>query len=221
MELSKSELRRLTLPLFRQAHWRETLPATINAIGPGPAEIDCRDWQLGCRELVQLTTLMKEAGIEISRIYASLPETIVSANALGYPTHLNPEQKEASKPTVEKINPISNTKLLFHQGTLRSGDHLNAEGDVLLVGDVNPGARISAGGNVMVWGRLRGIAHAGQHGNKQATIVAMQLRPLQLRIADAVARGPEEQPQVGLAEEARLEGDTILINPATTNPLNS
>ena len=49
----------------------------------------------------------------------------------------------------------------------------------------------------------------------------MQLRPLQLRIADAVARGPEEQPQVGLAEEARLEGDTILINPAKTNPLHS
>jgi septum site-determining protein MinC len=101
-----------------------------------------------------------------------------------------------------------------HRGTLRSGDHLQAEGSVLLLGDLNPGARISAGGHVLVWGRLRGMAHAGRRGDTSARIVALQLRPLQLRIAGAVARGPEERPPEGLAEEARLEDGEIRIEPA-------
>jgi septum site-determining protein MinC len=102
-----------------------------------------------------------------------------------------------------------------HRGTLRSGDHLQVEGSVLLLGDVNPGARISAGGHVLVWGRLRGMAHAGCGGDSNARIVALQLRPLQLRIADAVARGPEDRPPAGLAEEALLVDGTIRIDPAS------
>jgi septum site-determining protein MinC len=104
--------------------------------------------------------------------------------------------------------------MLVHRGTLRSGDHLQADGTVLLLGDVNPGARISAGGHVLVWGRLRGIAHAGCTGNGDARIVALQLRPLQLRIAAAVARGPEGSPPTGLAEEARIVDGAIQIDPA-------
>jgi septum site-determining protein MinC len=65
-----------------------------------------------------------------------------------------------------------------------------------------------------VWGRLRGSAHAGVHGHEGARIVALQLRPLQLRIADTVARGPEERPQPGLAEQARLEAGEIVIEAA-------
>jgi septum site-determining protein MinC len=85
---------------------------------------------------------------------------------------------------------------------------------VLLLGDVNPGARISAAGHVLVWGRLRGIAHAGVSGNREARIVALQLRPLQLRIADVVARGPEGLPPPGLAEQALLVEGEIRIDPA-------
>ncbi|MFN9932345.1 MAG: septum site-determining protein MinC, partial [Cyanobacteriota bacterium] len=60
-----------------------------------------------------------------------------------------------------------------------------------------------------------GMAHAGCGGNRSARIVALQLRPLQLRIADAVARGPEERPPAGLAEEALLVNGTIRIDPAS------
>ena len=66
----------------------------------------------------------------------------------------------------------------------------------------------------MIWGRLRGIAHAGRFGDTNARVVALQLRPLQLRIADQVARGPDDQPQAGLAEEARIEAGEIVIEPA-------
>jgi septum site-determining protein MinC len=101
-----------------------------------------------------------------------------------------------------------------HQGTLRAGDHLEVAGSLLVLGDVNPGARVSAGGDVRVWGRLRGAAHAGNRGDRSARIVALQLRPLQLRIADAVARGPEDLPPAGLAEQASLENGMIRLTPA-------
>ena len=82
------------------------------------------------------------------------------------------------------------------------------------MGDVNPGGSASADGDVYIWGRLRGRAHAGLSGNRTARIVALQLRPLQLRIADLVARGPEEQPQPGLAEQACILEGAIAIEPA-------
>ena len=128
---------------------------------------------------------------------------------------LSPEPVRArALPQPRLPQPAQELEFLIHRGTLRSGDHLQAPGSVLLLGDVNPGARISAAGDVLVWGRLRGVAHAGCQGDDRARIVALQLRPLQLRIAAAVARGPAEPPPPGLAEEARLMDGTIRIDPA-------
>ena len=81
---------------------------------------------------------------------------------------------------------------------------------MLILGDVNPGAIVSAEGNIIIWGRLLGIAHAGSKGNFRATISALQLRPVQLRIANKVARGPEEKPQPGLAEQATISSEKII-----------
>ena len=75
---------------------------------------------------------------------------------------------------------------------------------------------VLAGGNVMIWGRLLGIAHAGKDGNVHCKITALQLRPIQLRIADKIARGPKEKPEEGLSEEARIENNLIVIKPART-----
>ena len=111
--------------------------------------------------------------------------------------------------------------ILFHEGTLRSGENLEADEDLLVLGDVNPGAKVSAGGNVMILGRLRGVAHAGITGNTEAKIMALQLKPLQLRIADKLARGPEEMPEEGLAEEAFIESGQIVIKPANPNSLRN
>ena len=105
------------------------------------------------------------------------------------------------------------SKTNFHQGTVRSGEYLESPGDLLILGDVNPGAKVSAEGNIIIWGRLLGIAHAGSKGNSQATISALQLRPVQLRIAKKVARGPKEKPQLGLAEQAKIDSEEIIISP--------
>lgn len=193
----------------------------------GPLQLDCGNWALDCRELRQLIELLGGRGLALVTVIASCPTTLVAASALGLQS-LWPDPPVLG---LESASPVpghqteepgrGGESLLIHQGTLRSGDHLQTDGTVLVLGDVNPGARISAGGHVLVWGRLRGVAHAGRRGDRGARIVALQLRPLQLRIADLVARGPEEPPPAGLAEEARLEDGEIRIEPASaTWPLD-
>jgi len=148
------------------------------------------------------------AGLLVERVQAETALGLVAAAALGLETSLS--QPNAT-PELARAEP---QRLTIHRGTLRSGDHLEVEGSLLVLGDVNPGARVSAAGDVRIWGRLRGVAHAGRGGNTEARIVALQLRPLQLRIAGAVARGPDDQPPAGFCEQAVLRGGAIPIEPA-------
>ncbi|MEQ2526389.1 septum site-determining protein MinC [Robertmurraya yapensis] len=74
---------------------------------------------------------------------------------------------------------------------IRSGQVLEVPGDLLLIGDVNPGGKVVAGGNVFIMGALRGIAHAGANGNSNAVISASLMMPTQLRINDAISRSPD------------------------------
>lgn len=74
---------------------------------------------------------------------------------------------------------------------VRSGQVLSVTGDLLLLGDVNPGGKVKATGNIYVLGNLRGIAHAGSRGNQEAIIVASYMKPTQLRIAEYISRAPD------------------------------
>ncbi|MDQ0232830.1 septum site-determining protein MinC [Metabacillus malikii] len=74
---------------------------------------------------------------------------------------------------------------------VRSGQILQVNGDLLLIGDVNPGGTIMATGNIFVLGALRGIAHAGADGNNEAVIAASMLKPAQLRISETINRSPD------------------------------
>lgn len=74
---------------------------------------------------------------------------------------------------------------------VRSGQVLSVVGDLLLLGDVNPGATVKATGNIFVMGKLRGIAHAGSTGNQEAIIAASYMNPSQLRIAEYISRAPD------------------------------
>ena len=82
-------------------------------------------------------------------------------------------------------------QVLYVKQTLRSGQTVSHKGDLVIVGDVNPGAEIMAEGDITVWGSLRGIAHAGIGGNTEAEIRALNLQPIQIRIAHAIARAPD------------------------------
>lgn len=91
--------------------------------------------------------------------------------------------------------------------TLRSGQRIDVEGDLVLMGDANPGSILTATGNIVVVGTLRGIAHAGINGDVSASISAYRLEPLQLRIANVIARCTDQGSAEGKREIARLNSD--------------
>lgn len=81
---------------------------------------------------------------------------------------------------------VSTSETKFHRGSLRSGQKLEDEGSLVIIGDVNSGAEVIAADNIVVTGALRGLAHAGAKGNKDAIIVAGKLDSVQIRIANIV-----------------------------------
>jgi septum site-determining protein MinC len=86
---------------------------------------------------------------------------------------------------------------------------------VIILGDINPGGMVIADGDILVWGRLRGVAHAGAGGNRECLIMALQMEPTQLRIADAVARAPEKTLTQSYPEVAHITPQGIRIAKAT------
>jgi septum site-determining protein MinC len=188
----------------------------------GPVVLQSGTWQLDLPQLRELQRLFLTHGLKLCRVEGQCEETLVAAAALGLAVFSHRASADGTDAAGEADRQASgivagmpgSDGLSLHRGTLRSGDHLEVGGSLLVLGDVNPGARVRAAGHVLVWGRLRGIAHAGCEGDANARIVAMHLRPLQLRIADAVARGPEDQPPLGFCEQASLVAGRIRIDPA-------
>jgi septum site-determining protein MinC len=99
---------------------------------------------------------------------------------------------------------------LIARRTLRSGQQLRHPGSITVIGDVNPGAEVVAGGDIVVWGKLRGIVHAGAMGNETAVVCALDLAPTQLRIAQYFARSPEGRRRKPLPEVARVRDGKIV-----------
>ena len=101
----------------------------------------------------------------------------------------------------------------FIRTTVRSGQIIKYEGNVVVLGDVNPGGIIEAWGNIVVLGTLRGVAHAGSDGNSAAIVSAYDLHPTQLRIADLIARSPdgEDTQKSRWPEIAKIEGEEVVI----------
>lgn len=98
------------------------------------------------------------------------------------------------KKTFYKEVATSETK--FHKGSLRSGQKIEFEGSLVIIGDVNAGAEVIAGENIVVLGILRGLAHAGAKGNKDAVIEAEEIEAVQIRIADKIKEIEKEEGQI-------------------------
>lgn len=107
---------------------------------------------------------------------------------------------------------IHEGKTKFVKITVRSGQTIEYGGNIVIFGDVNPGAVVSAKGNIIVMGTLRGIAHAGNDGNREAIVAAINLQPTQLRIADIISRPPDDEAMPsGRPEIARIINDDVVI----------
>ncbi len=107
---------------------------------------------------------------------------------------------------------VSQEQTILVQRTIRSGQRVFYKGNVVVLGDVNPGGEVVAGGNIIVMGTFRGIAHAGAHGRADVIVAALRLEPSQLRIAGYITRAPEgDFPLPFQPEIARVEDGIVII----------
>lgn len=114
------------------------------------------------------------------------------------------------KKTFDQKIAISETK--FHKGSLRSGQRMETEGSLVIIGDVNSGAEVVASDNIVVLGSLRGLAHAGAKGNKQAVIAAGTFDAVQIRIANIVKEINRDEEPLHKNCYIFVDGDKILID---------
>ena len=125
-----------------------------------------------------------------------------------------------------------NVPVQFYRGTLRSGQVISSESSVTIIGDVNPGAKIIAQGNIVILGALKGNAHAGCTGDRNCFIFALDMRPIQIQIGDLIAKSPDkpepkrktrrkEKTSEAEAQIAIAKDGNIYIEPITKNILNN
>jgi len=116
--------------------------------------------------------------------------------------------------TIQAEGDVDAPQTLIVEKTLRGGQKVVSDYSVVVFGDVNPGAEIIAGGDIIVLGACRGMAHAGAHGNRHATIKADRLLASQLRIADIISRSPDQLNDPEHPEIARIVDGIVMIEPA-------
>ena len=143
-------------------------------------------------------------------IYSNNRHTILSGKSLKIDSTFIKEQEIKKK--LLSFN-SKNKDDILHKGTVRSGSRISSNGNLCIIGDVNPGAIVFAKKNIYVWGKLMGIAFAGKSGNRNASISSLYLNPLQLRIADVIAIGPKDKPKNSYPEIAVIDKKTIIIKP--------
>lgn len=171
------------------------------------------DRLLDSRQLQQLAETFSEVELQLKSVATSRRQTAIAAVTFGYSVEqLQPQTVLSSEP---KAPSTPQADALYLEMTIRSGVEIRHPGTVILLGDINPGGIVVADGDILVWGRLRGIAHAGAAGNRECLIMALQMEPTQLRIADAVARAPEKSPTQFYPEVAHITAQGIRIVRAT------
>jgi septum site-determining protein MinC len=170
--------------------------------------IDVGNQVLKAVDLGHLRSEISEKGMFLWAVLSTSPTTEVTAQTLGLATRLSKPRPDLTAAKIETALHEGEEAILM-QRTLRSGFRVQYKGHVVVIGDVNPGAEIIASGSVVVWGRLRGLVHAGAEGNEQATVCALDLSPTQLRIAGKIAATPTRRGKV-LPETAHLLNDQVI-----------
>lgn len=167
-------------------------------------------------ELSSLKALLERRGLTLAVVQSQSRTTLESAEALDLRINnvLRPDGAAAS-PAADEDQPIdpeeTGTPGILIRRTLRSGRIVNSEGHVVVYGDVNPGAKIVARGDIIVWGKLRGTVHAGADGDETAIVCALDMSPNQLRIADQIATSPQERRRGVNPEIALIRDNQIIV----------
>jgi septum site-determining protein MinC len=168
-----------------------------------------KDRLLDNRQLQDLAETLNTYQIQLKSVATSRRQTAIAACTLGYSV----EQTQLHTSLTSDIQPTPSAlaDALYLQMTVRSGVEIRHPGTVVILGDINPSGIVIADGDILIWGRLRGVAHAGAGGNRESLIMALQMEPTQLRIADAVARSPEKALTSFFPEVAHITPEGIRI----------
>ncbi len=172
--------------------------------------IEVGNQTLHAAELGSLRNLLSDKEVSLWAILSSSSITEKNAQALGLATRIFTPKTDQEKKSQDTSTGGENAILINR--TLRSGNKITNPGSVIVIGDINPGAEIIAGGNIVVWGKIKGMVHAGAAGDKKALICALQFSPTHLRIAELIAE-PHIKHNKALPEIARIEKEQIIIKP--------
>jgi len=173
--------------------------------------LDVGNQVLKAVDLGQLRSQLLDREITLWAVISNSPTTEQTAQTLGMATRIEKVKPEHVEPPASGATHMGEQAILLHR-TLRSGFSIHFPGHVVVIGDVNPGAEIIAGGNIIVWGRLRGMVHAGAEGNVNAIVCALDLMPTQLRIANQISMSPKERKKA-LPEIVRLLNGEVVAEP--------
>ncbi len=152
--------------------------------------LDVGEQILRVTEMSDLRDALSEREVSLWAVVSESPKTVQTAQLLGLATRISkqrPNVQVAPAPVPE----TPNSGALWLDKTLRSGVRVEYDGNVVVVGDVNPGAEIVAGGDILVWGRLRGAVHAGASEKESASVSALEMKPTRVQIASEIGNLPK------------------------------
>lgn len=199
---------------FGPEPWPEALRALEARLSTNPsffvggrAVLALGDRILEEADLLAALALLNRFGLTLTGIWTEHPVTQALVRRLGLPLQSPPAPERAPETRELPLEPA-----WVVRRTLRAGHYLQVEGHLCVIGDVNPGAEVAATGDIVIWGRLLGTAHAGCEGNDEAAVYALELRPVQLRIGRYIARSPEE-PRRPIPEQAVVQEGRIVVEP--------
>jgi septum site-determining protein MinC len=190
------------------AKLEERLRGTAPFFKGGQVALDVGRRELSVKEIGHIQALLAKHEVTLGTVISEVPVTRAAA------CRLDLETKRSAQP---RPRPERRAEDEFSEGalirrTLRSGQVTRHPGHVVVVGDVNAGAEVIAGGDIVIWGNLRGTVHAGATGDDQAIVCALDLAPTQLRIGKHIARPPEEKSQRRIVPEvASVEEERIIV----------
>ncbi len=220
MEESKLLIKGIRDGLLITVHekrWKEAQELVFNTIAEkesfftgAKVALDVGEIVIKAAEMGRFRNKLADKGLSLWAVLSTADTTINTAQVMGLATSLGIRSagaKEQKDPTV-----FEGDQAVWVERTMRAGFRVETKCHVVVFGDVNPGAEIISGGNILVWGRLNGAVHAGADGNRAARVMALDLKPTQMKIDDVVAvpilKKTKNQPEMAL-----LQGNEIIIEP--------
>lgn len=170
------------------------------------------DRALNAAELGSLRDALAEREISLTGVLSTSEQTQSAGADLGLSLKIPRPEIDQDNDLDPIDSDLAGDAAVLIRRTLRSGHTLRHPGHVVIIGDVNPGAEVVAGGDVIVWGRLRGVVHAGAAGQPNAVVCALDLSPTQLRIGAQISVSPERKgkprPEMAMLKDGQFVAES-------------